>query len=285
MRVARLPRRYDRREGPRLPRPFFSLRPESLWAVDSLVRLGLVYDSSVHPTAGRSTATGARRACRTPQRAARVPDHDLRPVRRRCRSAGAVLPPAAVPGHPGRPAARLNARGRRRQHLLPPEEFDPDLPRLKVGAKMNLIVAGVRTLEAKFEPPAAGLRLRPDEGASMNPAHPQQSQRQQQDYFHRVAEEFNSHYDEEGVLHRRRRPRLPPGHGAAVRPHHEEDGLGRPPPARRRLRPGPLHGNAHQEPRAAGAVGLDFAGMIEVARANLSKWNAPTSAPSCRATS
>src|SRR5688500_7694674 len=32
--------------------PFFSLREESLWAIDSLKKLGLKYDSSINPIAG-----------------------------------------------------------------------------------------------------------------------------------------------------------------------------------------------------------------------------------------
>jgi hypothetical protein len=47
---------------------------------------------------------------------------------------------------------RLNRKGIAGNIYFHPREFDPDLPRLKVGIKMNLIVyAGTTTLEAKLE--------------------------------------------------------------------------------------------------------------------------------------
>lgn len=104
----------------------------------------------------------------------------------------------------------------------------------------------------------------------------QESQRQQQDYFHRVAEEFNSHYDEKKdlfttVVDRVFRQGMVQRFDYITKKmdwtgHRLLDvGCG----------PGHYMATLIKNRGAAGAVGLDFApGMIEVARANLGKWGA-----------
>lgn len=134
--------------------PFFSIREGSLWAIDSLKNLGLQYDTSMNPIAG--AFHGYRGAGRLPY----THPNGLREFPITTYSlAGMHLPfgggmyyrllpyPLIRAG-----LKRLNDRNIAGNIYFHPREFDPDLPRLKAGLKMNLIVyAGTRTLESKLE--------------------------------------------------------------------------------------------------------------------------------------
>jgi polysaccharide deacetylase family protein (PEP-CTERM system associated) len=134
--------------------PFFSIREGSLWAIDSLHRLGLKYDSSINPTAGM--LHGYRAGGRLPY----SHENGLREFPITTYSvAGMALPfgggvyyrllpyPLIRAG-----LRRLNRRNIAGNIYFHPREFDPDLPRLDVGWKMKLIVyAGTAGLEAKLE--------------------------------------------------------------------------------------------------------------------------------------
>lgn len=134
--------------------PFFSLRQDTLWAIDSLHRLGFKYDSSINPIAaalhgysggGRSPFTFANGLQEFPI--------TTYPVM------GAALPMGGGVYYRLLPypiiragLKRLNGRNIAGNIYFHPREFDPDLPRIKAGWKMHLIVyAGTQTLEAKLE--------------------------------------------------------------------------------------------------------------------------------------
>ena len=134
--------------------PFFSLREDSLWAIDTLHQLGLKYDSSINPIA--RALHGYRGAQKLPF----VHPNGLIefPI------TTYPLMGAALPLGGGvfyrllpYPIIRAGLRGVTKRNVAAnvyfhPREFDPDLPRIKAGLKMHLIVyAGTKTLEAKLE--------------------------------------------------------------------------------------------------------------------------------------
>ena len=134
--------------------PFFSLRQDSLWAIDSLHKLGLKYDSSINPIA--SALHGYKGASRDPF----VHPNGLfefpittYPMLGTAIPWGGGVYYRLMPGWIIRAGLRrLNARNIAGNVYFHPREFDPDLPRIKAGLKMQLIVyAGTRTLEAKLE--------------------------------------------------------------------------------------------------------------------------------------
>ncbi|MCL4847088.1 MAG: polysaccharide deacetylase family protein [Acidobacteria bacterium] len=134
--------------------PFFSIRRDSLWAIDSLRQLGLVYDSSIHPTAG--VLHGYRDGGRVPY----THPNGLRefPI------TTFPLAGAAVPFGGGvyyrllpypcirHGLKRLNGRAIGGNVYFHPREIDPTLPRLSTGWKLKLIMyAGTRSFETKLE--------------------------------------------------------------------------------------------------------------------------------------
>jgi len=134
--------------------PFFSLRQDSLWAIDSLHKLGLKYDSSINPIA--SALHGYKGAGRTPF----VHPNGLiefpittYPVMGTAIPWGGGVYYRLMPGWIVRAGLRrLNARNIAGNIYFHPRELDPELPRIKAGLKMHTIVyAGTRTLEAKLE--------------------------------------------------------------------------------------------------------------------------------------
>lgn len=134
--------------------PFFSVRQDSLWAIDSLHKLGFTYDSSMNPIAGLLHGyQGAGRSAFThPNGLHELPITTYRMPGLTLPFGGGVwyrlLPyPAIRTG-----LKRLNRRGVAGNIYFHPREFDPDLPRIKAGWKMYLInYAGTRTLEHKLE--------------------------------------------------------------------------------------------------------------------------------------
>lgn len=134
--------------------PFFSIRSDTLWAIDSLHRLGLRYDSSINPIAGvlHGYRGGGRFPYDHPNGLREFPITTYRMLGLTIPFGGGVyyrlLP---------YPIIRAGLRRLNRQNIagniyFHPREFDPDLPRLKTGLKMHLIVyAGTRTLEGKLE--------------------------------------------------------------------------------------------------------------------------------------
>jgi polysaccharide deacetylase family protein (PEP-CTERM system associated) len=134
--------------------PFFSIREDSLWAIDSLHRLGLKYDSSINPIAG--VFHGYRKGGREPY----FHENGLRefpittyPLAGMSMPFGGGMYYRLLPYWAIRSGLkRLNRRKVFGNIYFHPREFDPDLPRLKAGWKLNLIVyAGTSTLEAKLE--------------------------------------------------------------------------------------------------------------------------------------
>lgn len=134
--------------------PFFSIREGSLWAIQSLHRLGLQYDTSINPIAGafHGYQGGGRLPYTHPNGLKEFPITTYR------------LPGMSIPFGGGMyyrllpyPVIRAGLRRLNQKNIagniyFHPREFDPDLPRLKAGWKMNLIVyAGTSTLEAKLE--------------------------------------------------------------------------------------------------------------------------------------
>lgn len=134
--------------------PFFSLREDSLWAINSLKNLGLQYDSSIQPTARvfhGYRAAGTERF---------VHENGLKewPI--------TTYPAAGMPIPFGGgmyyrllpyPIIRAGLKRLNRKNVagniyFHPREFDPTLPRLKSNWKLKLIAyAGTKTLEAKLE--------------------------------------------------------------------------------------------------------------------------------------
>lgn len=134
--------------------PFFSIRHDSLWAIDSLHRLGLKYDTSINPIAGafHGYSKGGRLPYDHPNGLREFPITTYS-------AAGMTIPfgggmyyrllpyPIIRAG-----LKRLNRRNIAGNIYFHPREFDPDLPKLGSGLKMKLIVyAGTKTLEAKLE--------------------------------------------------------------------------------------------------------------------------------------
>ena len=134
--------------------PFFSLRQDSLWAIDSLKRLGLEYDSSIHPTVGvfHGSSVGGRLPFTHENGLREFPITTVSVLGMSLPFGGGVyyrlLPYWAI----RRGLKRINRENVAGNIYFHPREFDPDLPRLKTGVKMKLIVyAGTRTLESKLE--------------------------------------------------------------------------------------------------------------------------------------
>ena len=134
--------------------PFFSLREDSLWAIDSLHRLGLKYDSSINPIA--SALHGYRGAQRTifthPNGLIEFPITTYPLLGTNLPLGGGMyyrlLPYPII----RKGLRRIVARNEPLNIYFHPREFDPDLPRIKAGPKMYLInYAGTATLEAKLE--------------------------------------------------------------------------------------------------------------------------------------
>jgi len=134
--------------------PFFSIRRESWWAIDSLRQLGVVYDSSIHPTAG--VLHGYRDGGRVPY----THPNGLRefPI------TTFPLAGAAVPFGGGvyyrllpYPCIRFGLRRLNRRDIggnvyFHPREIDPDLPHLRTGWRLKLILyAGTRSFDRKLE--------------------------------------------------------------------------------------------------------------------------------------
>lgn len=144
--------------------PFFSLRADTLWATESLRSLGFEYSSSVHPTASflHGYPGGGRLPFRHPNGLREFPITTL--------SLGGVTLPFGgglyyrlLPYGMIRCGLRwLNRRNRSGVLYFHPRELDPDLPRLKTGPALRLIVyAGVRTLESKLSRLAQEFRFVP----------------------------------------------------------------------------------------------------------------------------
>lgn len=134
--------------------PFFSIREDSLWAIDSLRKLGFKYDSSMNPIAGLLHGyKGAGRSAFThPNGLHELPITTYRMPGITLPFGGGVwyrlLPYSAI--RTG--LKRLNRRQIAGNIYFHPREFDPDLPRINAGWKMHLIVyAGTRALESKLE--------------------------------------------------------------------------------------------------------------------------------------
>lgn len=134
--------------------PFFSLRHDSLWAIDSLHRLGLRYDSSINPIA--SALHGYRDARRTifthPNGLIEFPITTCPVLKTNVPIGGGVyhrlLPYPVIRAG----LRRVEARGEPLNIYYHPREFDPDLPRINAGWKMHLInYAGTSMLQAKLE--------------------------------------------------------------------------------------------------------------------------------------
>lgn len=137
--------------------PFFSLREDSRWAVDSLKDLGFEYDSSMHATAG--VFHGARLKGidgRTPF----THDNGLRefpittfPLLGMALPFGGGVYYRLLPYWIIRAGLRRINSGRMAAHIyFHPRDLDPDLPRLRAGMALRLIVhAGTVTLEAKLD--------------------------------------------------------------------------------------------------------------------------------------
>jgi hypothetical protein len=134
--------------------PFFSIREDSLWAIDSLRKLGLRYDTSINPIA--SAFHGYKAGGHAPYMHANglheIPITTYRITGVRMPFGGGMyyrLLPYPVIRAGLRRLNRNNIAGNIYFH---PREFDPDLPRLKSGWKMKLIVyAGTKTLLSKLE--------------------------------------------------------------------------------------------------------------------------------------
>lgn len=134
--------------------PFFSIREDSLWAIDSLHKLGLKYDTSINPIAGafHGYKAGGREPYTHPNGLREIPITTYRITGMSIPFGGGMyyrlLPYAIIRAG----LKRLNRRKIAGNIYFHPREFDPDLPRLKVGLKMKLICyAGTKTLEAKLE--------------------------------------------------------------------------------------------------------------------------------------
>ncbi|HVT88981.1 MAG TPA: polysaccharide deacetylase family protein [Tepidisphaeraceae bacterium] len=134
--------------------PFFSIRKDSLWAIDSLRKLGLQYDTSINPIAG--AFHGYRDGGRFPY----THSNGLKEFPITTYSMAGL----SIPFGGGMyyrllpyPVIRAGLRSLNKKNIagnvyFHPREFDPDLPRLKTGLKMKLIVyAGTKTLEEKLE--------------------------------------------------------------------------------------------------------------------------------------
>lgn len=133
--------------------PFFSLRSDTLWALESLKRAGVAYSSSVHPTISmlHGFRGGPQRPFRHANGVREFPIATLPVPGLPLPFGGGVyyrlLPYCAI-----RSGLRwLNRRKRSGVVYFHPRELDPDLPRLRVGLALNLIVyAGIDTLESKL---------------------------------------------------------------------------------------------------------------------------------------
>ena len=134
--------------------PFFSIREGSLWAIDSLRKLGFTYDTSMNPIAGALHGyAGAGRSAYTHPNGL----HEL-PITT-YRAAGVTLPFGGGMWYRLLPyfairtgLRRLNRRSVAGNVYFHPREFDPDLPRIRAGLKLYLInYAGTATLEQKLE--------------------------------------------------------------------------------------------------------------------------------------
>jgi polysaccharide deacetylase family protein (PEP-CTERM system associated) len=134
--------------------PFFSLRADSLWAIDSLKRLGFVYDSSINPTVGvfHGSTVGGRLPFTHQNGLREFPITTVSVLGLSLPFGGGVyyrlLPYWAI----RRGLEKINRENVAGNIYFHPREFDPDLPRLKAGVKMKLIVyAGTKSLESKLE--------------------------------------------------------------------------------------------------------------------------------------
>jgi polysaccharide deacetylase family protein (PEP-CTERM system associated) len=134
--------------------PFFSIREGSLWAIDSLHRLGLKYDTSINPIAGafHGYKGGGRLPYTHPNGLMEFPITTYRMTGISIPFGGGMyyrlLPYPVIRAG----LKRLNRNNIAGNIYFHPREFDPDLPRIKAGWKMNLIVyAGTATLEEKLE--------------------------------------------------------------------------------------------------------------------------------------
>jgi polysaccharide deacetylase family protein (PEP-CTERM system associated) len=135
--------------------PFFSLRQDSLWAIDSLKNLGLVYDSSMHPTAGvfHGYRNGGRLPYTHPNGVREFPITTYEMLGVSLPFGGGMyyrlLPYPVIRAG----LRRINAGNVPGNIYFHPREFDPDLPRMSgVGVAMKLIVyAGTKTLKSKLE--------------------------------------------------------------------------------------------------------------------------------------
>ncbi len=250
--------------------PFFSLREDTLWAVDVLKRLGVEYSSSIHPTIAvfHGHQKDKHLPFKHPNGIREFPITTLRLLGLPLPFGGGVyyrlLP---------YPAIRLgldwlNRRGRSGVVYFHPREFDPDLPRIKAGPTVNVIVyAGIRSLESKLTRLAREFTFVPLQGARVTQPTDTQT------YFDRIASEFAAHYDPskgwlsaacDAVFRRGMEQRF-----RYVTEHMEwqdrtvlDVGCG------------PGHYMAQFVHKGATkVVGLDFApAMIELARANLRDW-------------
>lgn len=134
--------------------PFFSLRQDSLWAIDSLHRLGLKYDSSIQPTAAVFHGySGAGREPFTHGNGLKEFPITTYPALGMPIPFGGGMYYRLLPYTVIRAGLRrLNRKNITGNIYFHPREFDPDLPRMKSNWKLKLIVyAGTKTLEAKLE--------------------------------------------------------------------------------------------------------------------------------------
>jgi len=134
--------------------PYFSLRAESLWAIESLHRLGLKYDSSINPTAKvlHGYRQGGRLPYHHPNGLKEYPVTTY-PVLGLPMPFGGSLYYRLLPY----PVIRAGLRRLSRRNIAAnlyfhPRDFDPDLPRLETSLALKLIMyVGTSTLEAKLE--------------------------------------------------------------------------------------------------------------------------------------
>jgi polysaccharide deacetylase family protein (PEP-CTERM system associated) len=134
--------------------PFFSLRHDSLWAIDSLKRLGLIYDSSIHPTVGvfHGSSVGGRLPYTHDNGLREFPITTVSVLGMSLPFGGGVYYRLLPYWMIRKGLNRINRDNVAANIYFHPREFDPDLPRLKTGVKMKLIVyAGTKTLESKLE--------------------------------------------------------------------------------------------------------------------------------------
>jgi polysaccharide deacetylase family protein (PEP-CTERM system associated) len=134
--------------------PFFSLRKDSLWAIDCLHRLGLKYNSSILPSHSvfHGYAAGGRYPFTHPNGLREFPITTY-PVAGMAMPFGGGMYYRLLPYPVIRAGlTRLNRQNIAGNIYFHPREFDADLPRLTTSWKMKLIVsAGTRTLEAKLD--------------------------------------------------------------------------------------------------------------------------------------